>query len=55
MDKKKNGQRKPARNLTARKLTKKELAGVAAGGGRIVILGCCTQGCCGNEEIPNQS
>lgn len=50
MEKKKNEVRKPARNLTARKLTKKELAGVAAGGKTIVILGCCTQGCCGDEH-----
>jgi hypothetical protein len=36
--------RKPARNLTTRKLTKKEL-GAAAGGLR-PTPGCCTQGCC---------
>jgi hypothetical protein len=49
--KQQNEQRKPARNLTARKLTKKELAGVGAGGGRLVIIGCCTQGCCEKESV----
>jgi hypothetical protein len=44
MEKKKD--RKPARNLSARKLTKKQLTD-AVGGGVYVSAGCCTQGCCG--------
>ncbi|MBC7978832.1 MAG: hypothetical protein H7138_27935 [Myxococcales bacterium] len=37
--------RKPARDLTTRKLTKKELTAVS--GGRMPPTpGCCTQGCC---------
>lgn len=35
---------KPARKLTARKLTTTDLAAVA--GGRAPTPGCCTQGCC---------
>lgn len=47
--KKKSDERKPARNLTARKLTKKELTDAVGGGGH-VALGCCTQGCCVNDK-----
>jgi hypothetical protein len=40
--------RKPVRNLSVRKLTKKELTDVT--GARAALRptpGCCTQGCCG--------
>jgi hypothetical protein len=42
--------RKPARSLTTRKLTKRELV-AATGGWAAVTAGCCTQGCC-REEFP---
>ncbi|MBC7978831.1 MAG: hypothetical protein H7138_27930 [Myxococcales bacterium] len=48
MEKKKQD-RKPARNLSARKLSKKELTSVL-GGGIAITLGCCTQGCCHQDS-----
>lgn len=44
MEKKKTEVRKPARNLTTRKLTRRELTDVV--GGARPTPGCCTQGCC---------
>jgi hypothetical protein len=47
MEKKKTDKpRKPAHNLSVRKLTKQELTDISGGLRRLPTPGCCTQGCC---------